>query len=397
MTETLQRPARPASARPGGSSATTRHPLVAGAVAAVWAVAAGLALAGLPVLLAWATDARAGAGAADALRTVGQVWLVAHGTPLDVPGGELGLTPLGLLALPLLLLRKAGSALARDRGVLGLRAAAGLVGAVALPYGVLASVVAEASATADVVPGVLQALVAGALVGAAGAALGVLGTAGLAGALRARVPAAVRRQLVAAAGALLVLGAGGALLVGLSLAVHVGRARELLGATSPGAVGGLVLLLLGLSLVPNAVVWGASWLAGPGFAVGVGTQVSPFAHELGTVPALPLLAALPGSAVPGSWGVLALLVPVASGAVAGALLVRRLPSAGTLRLATEAVAAGSTTGLVLMTAAWLSGGPVGGGRLAAVGPSPWQAGAAVAVEVGLAAFVSALVLRHRAR
>lgn len=397
MTETLQRPVRPASSRPGGPSAPARHPLVAGSLAALWAAAAGLGLVGLPVLLAWATDARAGAGAAEALRTVGQVWLVAHGAPLDVSSGELGLTPLGLLALPLLLLRRAGFALARDRGALGLRAGAGLVGAVTLPYAVLAVLVAEASATAQVTPAVLRALLACAAVGAAGTALGVLRSTGLTAALRARVPAAVRRQLVAATGALLVLGAGGALLVGVSLAFHVGRARELLGATSPGAVGGLVLLLLGLSLVPNAVVWGASWLAGPGFAVGVGTQVSPFAHELGTVPALPLLAALPGSSVPGSWGVLALVVPLAAGAVAAALLVRRLPSTGALRTGTEALAAGVTTGLVLMAAAWLSGGPVGSGRLEAVGPSPWVVGAAVAVEVGLAAAVTALVLRRRAR
>jgi hypothetical protein len=394
MTETLQRPVRASAPRDG--AATARHPVVAGSLAALWAATAGLVLVGLPVLLAWATDARAGAGVADAVRTVAHIWLVAHGTSLDVPGGLLSLTPLGLLALPVLLLRRAGTVLGRPQRVGGLRAAAGAVGAVALPYGVLASVVAELSATEQVGSGPLEALLSGLVVGGAGAALGVVREAGLGGALAARVPAFVRRQLVAATGALGILLAGGALVVGVSLAAHVGRASELTGATSPGAVGGIALLLLSLSLVPNAVTWSASWLVGPGFAVGVGTQVGPFAHELGPVPALPLLAALPGSAVPGRWGVLALLVPLAAGVVAGALVRRRLAGAGGLRTVGEAAGSGVGAGALLVVLAWASGGAAGGGRLSALGPAAWEVGAAFAAQVAVAAVVAALVLRRRA-
>jgi hypothetical protein len=396
MTETLQRPARSTALRGDAPAAPGRRLLVAGALSALWAVAAGLAAVGLPVLLAWATDARAGAGAADALRSVGQIWLVAHGVPLDVPGGVLSLTPLGLLALPVLLLRRAGRALARERGVTGVRAAARAAAAVAVPYAVLAGGVAVASPTAEVATAPVYAVICGLAVAVLGAGLGVLREGGRWGALRSRVPAFVRRQLVAATGALGVLAAGGALLAGGSLAAHLGRAGELTRATSPGVVGALALLLLGLSLVPNAVVWGAAWLAGPGFVVGVGTQVGPFAHELGPVPALPLLAALPGSAVPGRWGLLALLVPLAAGAVAGALVRRRLAGGG-LQTAAEAALSGAGAGLLLAALAWLSGGAVGGGRLAAVGPSPVEVGLAVSAEVALTAVVTALVLRRRER
>jgi hypothetical protein len=266
---------------------------------------------------------------------------------------------------------------------------------VAVPYAVLTSAVASASATRDVTPAPVQSLLAGLAVGGAGAGIGVLRGAGLWPVLRAQVPGVVRRLLLAASGAVAVLVAGGALLAGLSLAAHVGPARELTGASSPGVVGGIALLLIGISLVPNAVIWGAAWLAGPGFAVGVGTAVGPFGHELGAVPALPLLAALPGSAVPGRWGVVALLVPVAAGVVAGALVCRRLGAAGRLRTVTEAAAAGPCTGLALAALAWLSGGPVGGGRLSAVGPSPWELGLAVSVEVAAFAVISAVVLRRR--
>jgi hypothetical protein len=45
--------------------------------------------------------------------------------------------------------------------------------------------------------------------------------------------------------------------------------------------------------------------------------------------------------------------------------------------------------------AWLSGGPLGGGRLSEVGPSWWQVGLAVTLEVGVAAAAAAAVVRRR--
>jgi hypothetical protein len=53
---------------------------------------------------------------------------------------------------------------------------------------------------------------------------------------------------------------------------------------------------------------------------------------------------------------------------------------------------------VLAVLAWFAGGPLGSGRLAAVGPSPWQVGVVAVLEVGVAAAISAGVanwLRHR--
>jgi len=44
----------------------------------------------------------------------------------------------------------------------------------------------------------------------------------------------------------------------------------------------------------------------------------------------------------------------------------------------------------------LSGGPLGGGRLTAVGPSPWKVGLAVVLEVAIpAAATAAVVVRRR--
>jgi hypothetical protein len=45
--------------------------------------------------------------------------------------------------------------------------------------------------------------------------------------------------------------------------------------------------------------------------------------------------------------------------------------------------------------AWVSGGPVAGEQLSAVGPSPWQTGVAAAVELGLVAAVAAWLHRRK--
>lgn len=393
MTSTLDRPVLPKPRpRPAARKAPERSPLGPGLVAAAWAAGAGLVTLGVPVLLVWATDSRSGSGAAAATKSVGQLWLLAHGAGLSVPGGSLGLTPLGLVLLPLLLLHRAGRHAARTAGVTSLAQALRLVVAVAFPYAVAAGVLSGASATDHVRPAPVQAVLGALAVGAVGSASGVLREAGLLRSFR-RLPAQVRRQVVAVGAATCSLLAAGSLLAGLSFTVHAGRATALAGASDPGLLGGLALLALGLACVPNAAVWGASWLAGPGFAVGVGTAAGPFGTHLGAVPAVPLLAGLPSDPVPTWLGVVALAVPLAAGAVAGVLLARRL-ACGPGRAALDGLVTGLGSGAVLALLAWQSGGPLGGGRLTDVGPSPWQVGLAVAAEVALGASACAAFVRR---
>jgi hypothetical protein len=319
MTETLARP----SATPTLVTASKRRPprtLVAGVLAACAAALAGLLVVGLPVWLAWWADPRGAAPAAEAARTAGQLWLLAHGTSLELPRGRLDLLPLGLAVLPLLLLARAGAEVARRRSASTLAAAARCALAVAVPYAAVAAGVAALTATRVATPDVPSAVVGALVVALLGAGTGALRPHGLRSAAAQRCGLRARRVLPAVVAASMLVLAGGALLVGGSLAAHGSRASELAGAAQPGAAGGLALLLLGVSLVPNAAVWGAGWLAGPGFAVGVGTSVGPFAHELGAVPSLPVLAALPASPAPTWLGALALLLPVVAGALAGRLL-----------------------------------------------------------------------------
>jgi hypothetical protein len=391
MTDTLQRPARSTSRQSGPAA---RRPLEAGLLGALWAVCAGLVAIAVPVLLIWAADARSGSGAADALRAVGQVWLVAHGASVEIPGGTFGLTPLGLLALPLVLLLRAAGHGAREARVTTLRQAALLALSISVPYGVLAAMVSAVAVTDAVHPVAWEALLAGCAVGLVGGFAGAVRAARLWSAVLPALPERAARLVRATALALTVLLAGGALVTAGSLARHLGRAGDLAAATAPGKVGGVGLLLLGLALVPNAAVWGASWLAGPGFHVGVGTAVGPYGTVLGPVPSLPLLAALPGP-VPAWVAVLGLIVPLVGGALAGVTVVRRLRRPTWLVAAREAALVGPCAGAAVALLGWLSGGPAGGSRLTDVGPTPWLLGLTVAVEVGLAAAVAAVVAARR--
>lgn len=393
MTDTLSRPAG-STTRPTAEPA--RRPLDAGLLGAVWAVCAGLVAMAVPVLLVWAADGRSGSGAAAALRTAGQVWLVAHGTGLEVPDGLVGLTPLGLLALPLALLLRAAGHGARECRVTSLRQAARLALAIAVPYGVLAAVVAAVSSTRGVHPVAWQALIAGCLVGGLGGLAGAIRGVRLWQAVLPAVPMRAARLITATTLALAVTLAGGALLTGAALGAHLGRAGDLAAASAPGKVGGVALLFLGLSLVPNAAVWGVAWLAGPGFAIGVGTAVGPYGTTLGAVPSLPLLAALPGP-VPAWIGLLAMVVPLAGGALAGQVVARRLHAPSYLVACREAALVGPCAGLLAGLVGWLSGGPLGGGRLVDVGPSPWQLGLALGAEIGVGAALSAALAVRRLR
>jgi hypothetical protein len=164
-------------------------------------------------------------------------------------------------------------------------------------------------------------------------------------------------------------------------------------AVYAGVLGGAVLTLAQLALLPDLVVWVASWFVGPGFAIGAGSSVSPLGTELGPIPAIPLFGALPTGDL--AWGFLGLLVPVLAGFVLGAVLRPALdralgvePGRG-LQIATGA-GIGAVSGLVLGLLAAASAGSAGPGRLAEVGPDPLLVGLLAAVEIGVPAVLGLL-------
>jgi Family of unknown function (DUF6350) len=249
---------------------------------------------------------------------------------------------------------------------------------------------------------VLQAVACGFLLAFTGGALG--GARALApwGQLIRLLPDRSRSVVVGVTGSLAALAAAGALIAGVSLAVHLHEAVTLEDNLAPGIIGMLLLLLLQLGYLPNAIIWAVAFALGPGFAFGSATVVAPTGSALTQLPAFPMLAALPPglhAAMPGWLGPCVLATPYLAGAVGGLLLVRvsGAPARGTLSLDAaplRGLVCGGVCGCILGVLAAVSGGPLGDGRLAAVGPSAWQVGVVSALELGVSAAVTAGVVNY---
>jgi hypothetical protein len=372
---------------------------VRGGLAAAWAVIVGVASLVVLALVVWAADSGSTASAGAASRFAVQIWLLAHRTPLRLSPGTLAIPPLALtLGLGALVAR--GAAIVTRTVEATSRREAGLViAAVAVPYAILASVLAAATPSTTFRPSVGAAFVCALLVGGISAAIGAMRSAALRDAVLDAIPVNLRVAISAAGAACAVVAGAAAVLTIGSLLSHTHTFGALVGGYHDGP-GEFAMVLLSLFMLPNAVVFAIGYIAGPGFAVGAGTSVAYGGAHLGALPAFPLLAALPTGAAP--WQVTALFIAAvaAAGATAGLRITRSVR--GGLRPQAQAVAgAAAVLGVAVTAAVAFAGGPGGPGRLAAVGPSPWQVGLILAAEVGIASLLTVFgreaVTRLRAR
>jgi len=366
--------------------------------AAVWTgagtavVAAIVAIAIVAVL--WLPAAGSAGNASSAIHAGLLTFLAGVHGGVTVDGLAADFVPLGLTLAVAALAWRAGAGLADAADDLDEREPRRLLGAVGLQAAVFAVVCAVAGrlatlGTSSVPPfGVtLAALVLFGLV--AGAALVRWSPLGddLVDVLPAGAWAAVRAGVAVVAVYLI----GGALLGAGSVAAHHARVEQL-SAQVGGGLSGVPVLLLGVLAAPNAAIAGATYLAGPGFAVGSGHTISLWSGARGVVPSFPILGGLPAGPAGAATWVLAVLTVLAAGLSAAALLFGIETWAG--RAIGLGRAAG-VAGLVAVLLSWQGGGAIGSGHLSAVGASPWQAGLAFAAVtlvgggVGLAALAAA--------
>jgi hypothetical protein len=376
------------------------HSLVAtGALAAAAVTATGVAVLALLALIGWIAAPHEGVGLPAVLRISAALWLVGQHVGFTFRGaGRIGLLPLGLVLLPGALLWRAGRWVVRAAQVRRLRHVGYAAVAVAVPYALLTGALALASRSALEASSILQSVAWGLLLALAAAGLG--GARALAPwpQIVRLLPARPRSVVVGVAGALAALAAAGALVAGISLAVHLHEAAVLERDLRPGVIGTLLLCLLELAYLPNAVIWAIAFSLGPGFAFGSGTVVGPTGSALTQLPAFPMLAALPPGlhgAMPGWIGPTVLAMPYLAGALGGILLVRAGPVLALDTAPLLGLACGAVSGVLLGLLAAVSGGPLGDGRLAAVGPSAWQIGIVSALEIGVAAAVTAGLANYR--
>jgi hypothetical protein len=250
---------------------------------------------------------------------------------------------------------------------------------------VLSALVMLSAAHPAALPSRWQAILFPALVYGLGVAIGSIGATNPARVRLRQLIADGPQPIVAAAGAALRAGLGtvatvvaaAAVLTTVALVLGYGQVIALYESVQAGVLGGVALTAAQLALLPTLVIWAASWLIGPGFAIGAGSTVSPIAVTLGPLPAVPVLGALP--AEPSPLGFATLLVPVLAAFVAGiAVRPRLVAHLGEASFAVwagaTAVIAAAVAGLTAAFLAFVAAGSAGPGRLAVVGPDPVTVG-----------------------
>ena len=170
----------------------------------------------------------------------------------------------------------------------------------------------------------------------------------------------------------------------------------------PGVWGIITLSIAQLALLPTAIIWGAMWMVGPGFALGTGALVSPLGTTVQAVPALPLLGIIPST--PPMGAIMIVAVPLAVSFIAGVAATTMLlgnnpgdlwrnvgdtefhhqPLVQILAASAAAGALGSFAGFVLAS---MTSGSAGPGRFQNVGADPAQ----IALWWGLEIFVGVLL------
>lgn len=259
---------------------------------------------------------------------------------------------------------------------------------------VLSGLLVLTVSTEGVLPSRWQAVLFPGLVFGLGLAIGSIGATNPARVRLRRMIAEGTQPWVTAGGAALRAGLGtvatvivaASLVTTIALMLGYGQVIALYESVQAGVLGGIALTAAQLALLPTLVIWAASWLVGPGFAVGAGSTVSPIATTLGPLPSVPVLGALPSE--PSPLGFMTLIVPVLAAFIAGLAVRPRLVAAldgepprwwalGTAALASLIAAA------AMGFLAFVGAGAAGPGRLAEVGPDP--------VTVGLWMFVETLI------
>jgi hypothetical protein len=388
MTDLLSR----ASSRPSTAAPQTGRPLALGAVlAGLGAPAVALSLLWFVGLVGWYADDGGSHGTTRSVLRVGaDAWLLAHGSPLTLHHVVVTASPLGLTLLcgylTYRLARRAGAASDVDdlRTVgLGTVVLSGSYAAVALLTAVLAG-----SSSAE--PGMGAAFLGGAMVGGLFGGLGLLRGAGRGAELRRLIPVPALSIGYAAVTTVLLMTALGALLTAVGLVVHWSAAVEVVDQLRLDLTGGLLSLVLLAAVAPNVVLLAASYLLGSGFAFGAGTVISPAQVELGPVPSVPVLAALPDSGWNPGWAIALIAVPVLAAAAAAFVTGRTLPTSSYQSAAGRGLGAGFAGAVLLTLAAASAGGAIGPGRMGDIGVPFGETLMAAVVALGCGGVLGAL-------
>lgn len=390
---------------------------------ALLVAAIGIAIPLLAATLLWAIQFGFGPDWLGFWRGAVDVWLIGHGVDVTFTLDETTAVAIGAPAATVVPITIAALGFALLTLALGVRAGArvaetghrllGELTAVVV-FGLLSLLVTLSAVHPAARPSIWQGALLPAVVFGIGLVVGVLrADADHGSVLRGRLAHATREWNPRAVGAgLAAVKAGVAsvmvLLVASSIAATVvvaagyAQAIRMYETLHTEVLGGVVVTAAQFAFIPNVVIWAASWFAGPGFALGVGSQVSPLGTTVGPLPTIPLLGALPTGEL--AFGFVGLAVPIVAAFLAATAvrpaLLRSIGDAPRGRWIALVVVGGALAGgLLFGLLAWASAGSLGPGRFGQVGPDAVAVGLASALEfaVGLALGFAAAAIPARLR
>jgi len=335
-----------------------------GAAVAGWLIVAGVVLACWFTVMAMPLS--------DMLTFGTQLWLLALGAPAAVGTDVLTVMPLGLTFFAVWLNARLGIVAVRQavlahpdvtepRGRLALAAPVVAIAMAAFVAGTAIMVVVTGRHDIWV-----SACVGAAVVSFIGLAWAGLRGTGLAdfGTMEPRL----RRVAAGALGGLLALAAVGAVVIGLAVLFGWTRIGALDAGLAPDGVGVAVLAVIAVAWWPNALAWATSWALGGGFFVGLGSSVSLSGTQLGMLPSIPMLGALPAPGVTPPAMELWMLSGVLAGCISAVCAGAWRPPAGLVGRTLTAVGAALVACAAFMGVAAVSGGDLGTLRLIGIGP-----------------------------
>ncbi|GAA2331209.1 DUF6350 family protein [Saccharopolyspora halophila] len=337
--------------KPDDRRSGVRWPSLVVAVVGVLVIGYLLTTALLALMVGTASDAASGPLAILAAAPPG--WLAMHQVPLLISGAPLSALPLLPTIAQVLLIAVVSGLLARRCRMRRPDQAWPVIAAMGLSHGFVgAGFALLLPAPFGVVP--VEAFLGCGLTAALAATAGTANRCGLFYLVWERtggdVWTALRLGLLATA-ALIAVGSG-VLLAAIVLSggemadsmSRMGHAGDAIGAT-----------VLSLLYLPHGVLAGWSFAAGTGFSVG-GLVLQPLRDSGGSLPDLPLLAALPTDGPAVWWGGV-LLLPLLAGGCLGAA-AKRVPGTMFRRLLVVSVAAG-VAALAVLLLALIAGGQLG--------------------------------------
>lgn len=285
----LQRGVTDSVRPPEFSRAERARVLVAAACGSV--VVGYAAVAALLALVA-ATATHAAFSTTGVLTAAAPAWLAAHHVPLWFDAGQLGVLPLLPTALLMLLVGRTAAGTADRLGLYEPLQARSVVLSIAGAHAVVGGTIALLMGD-----GVVRATPAVAFFGCAAvsgvaATLGVARRCGLVEVIFERLDPIALQGLRSGFMALFAFVSAGAFVVAFGLVTSWSTASTLFDQAGPTVGVGLGVWLLCIGYLPNAIIGGLSYVAGSGFSMGV-VEVTPLRFTPGSVPGIPLLAALP--------------------------------------------------------------------------------------------------------